>query len=115
MEKQDYIKMVIEIAQDIDEERGCPACGRIKWVKGYTWWPDCVESLGYVEAVTILEEACEKMEDTNRRELLTVSEGYKKRLVKRAKDYIRSHPHMANASTFWRGMSAQQLIAAATK
>lgn len=36
-------------------------------------------------------------------------------LCRAARRLIASYPHMANASTFWRGLSANQVIAAATR
>lgn len=39
----------------------------------------------------------------------------RKGLVAAAKKLIESLPHMADASTFWRGLSARQVISAASR
>jgi hypothetical protein len=41
-----------------------------------------------------------------------LSPKYQAELVSRAKAYIEKYPHMADASIFWRGLSARQVIAA---
>jgi len=41
----------------------------------------------------------------------TLSKSRKDRLKKEAREYIKKHPHMRDASTFWRGLSAQQVLA----
>jgi hypothetical protein len=42
-------------------------------------------------------------------EFKKLSPKYQAELVSRAKAYIEKYPHMADASIFWRGLSARQL------
>ncbi len=45
-------------------------------------------------------------------EFKKLSPKYQAELVSRAKAYIEKYPHMADASIFWRGLSARQVIEA---
>lgn len=52
----DYEQIVRDIAEDITEDTGCQKRDRIKWVRAYSWWSDCVDELGYDRAAEILAE-----------------------------------------------------------
>ena len=48
-------------------------------------------------------------------QIRNLSPRQKARWIRKALTYINDYPHMADASTFWKGLSARQVIAAAMK
>lgn len=48
------------------------------------------------------------------RRLQALAPSTQQRLRRKAAAYVQQYPHMAHASTFWRGLSATQVIAATT-
>ncbi len=54
---------------------------------------------------TVNERICEFKAEFKR-----LSPKYQAELVSKAKTYIEKYPHMADASIFWRGLSARQVI-----
>jgi hypothetical protein len=54
MEKEYCIKVVHQIAEDIDSVKGCPASQRYKHAPNYTQWAYASAVLGQVEAADML-------------------------------------------------------------